>query len=332
MIRLNTGFYLLLFLACNAVFPLQLISRDAPITTAGSKISCTNSMVTIPISVTNFTQVTAISLRLDFDPTYMTYIGDDSLNILLAGFTTNEISVSTNLHKLYLVWSDPSPVTLANGAKLLNLKFTYLSGTSILAFNNTFNEGGDCEYGDEYGDPMNDNPTASFYFNATITAPAANFMANTLTPPKNVTVHFTDQSTGSPVAWSWSFDRSTVEYQDGTDSHSQNPRVQFTDGGLYSVTLLVNYPDCSSSNLKTGYLRAGIAGLWTGITSTGWDTPSNWDNYLGPDGSTDVVIPPSAPNWPVFDGDLTLGTHCHNLTLSGANSSMIVTGSIVIHP
>jgi PKD repeat protein len=116
----------------------------------------------------------------------------------------------------------------------------------------------------------------------------------------------------------------------GTTTSSQHPQVQFTDGGLYQVTLMVTNLYCTDSEVKTGYLRAGIHGLWWGNTSSEWNTLSNWDDYLVSDGNTDVVIPPSASFWPVFNGDLIIGIHCRTLTLSGTTSKITITGSLTI--
>ena len=158
----------------------------------------------------------------------------------------------------------------------------------------------------------------------------ADFTADKLTPRKNDTVLFTDVSTGNPTGWSWSFDRSSVVFLNGTSSHSQNPQVQFTDGGLYTVTLVIDAGCFTNTRVKTGYIRVGIPGLWSGITSSSWNTLSNWDNYLVPGTTTDVTIPHSSPNWPVFDGDLTIGINCSSLTLSGITSRMTITGNLTL--
>jgi PKD repeat protein len=175
------------------------------------------------------------------------------------------------------------------------------------------------------------NPANSNALTMTVDAPlTANFAADKLTPLKNETVLFTDLTTGGATAWNWSFDRPDVVFVNGTSAQSQNPQVQFTDGGLYQVTLLATNFPCSDSEIKSGYLRAGISGLWTGNTSSEWNTLSNWDNYLLPDGNTDIVIPPSSSFWPVFEGDLIFGIHCRNLILSGTSSMLTITGDLVI--
>jgi PKD repeat protein len=175
------------------------------------------------------------------------------------------------------------------------------------------------------------SPATSNTVTMAVYAPlTANFTADKLTPQKYETVTFSDLTTGGATAWNWSFDRPGVVFVNGTTASSQNPQVQFTDGGLYQVTLLATHLPCSDSEIKSGYLRAGISGHWTGNTSSNWNTLSNWDNYLVPDGNTDAVIPPSASFWPVFTGDLILGTHCKNLILSGPDSKITITGNLVV--
>ncbi len=159
---------------------------------------------------------------------------------------------------------------------------------------------------------------------------SANFIADKLTPQKNETVQLTDLTTGGPTSWSWSFDRPTFVFVNGTTAATQNPRVQFTDGGPYAVTLQAGSPGCSNISTKTAYLRAGISGLWTGNTSSDWNTLTNWDNWLSPGGGTDVVIPAAAANWPVYSGNLVIGTTIHNLTLTGTTSRITVTGNLVL--
>jgi PKD repeat protein len=174
------------------------------------------------------------------------------------------------------------------------------------------------------------NPATSNTVTMTVNpVPAANFMAGDLTPLINDTVLFTDLSTGTPTAWNWSFDRPETVFVNGTSAASKNPQVKLTGAGPYTVTLLASTAFCSDSEVKTAYLRAGTSGLWTGNVSTDWTDPLNWQNWLVPGAGTDVVIPPSAANWPVFNGDLTVGTHCKSLILSGPGSKLTVTGNLI---
>ena len=78
--------------------------------------------------------------------------------------------------------------------------------------------------------------------------------ASTTTPVVGQTVTFTDQSTNTPTSWSWSFSPATITYVGGTAASSQNPQVQFTAGGYYSVTLTVANAVGSDSEIKTNYI------------------------------------------------------------------------------
>jgi PKD repeat protein len=63
-------------------------------------------------------------------------------------------------------------------------------------------------------------------------------------------------STNSPTSWSWDFNPATVTYTGGTTSASQNPQVQFTAGGLYTVTLTSANASGSDAETKTDFIHA----------------------------------------------------------------------------
>lgn len=66
---------------------------------------------------------------------------------------------------------------------------------------------------------------------APVTPPiAAAFDVSPSNPTAGDSVTFTDQSTGSPTAWSWSFG-------DGRTSNSRTPTISFATAGTYTVTL-----------------------------------------------------------------------------------------------
>ncbi|MCK7539609.1 MAG: hypothetical protein MZV63_56215 [Marinilabiliales bacterium] len=85
----------------------------------------------------------------------------------------------------------------------------------------------------------------------------------------------------------------------------------------------------TSTETKTWYLHVGCNGCWTGITSTDWYDESNWHNYLVPAMLTDVTIPTTAPSWPVYAADFSLGTLCRSITMVG-DAQMDVTGDFTI--
>ncbi len=85
-------------------------------------------------------------------------------------------------------------------------------------------------------------------------APSSGFYASILSPREGQQVDFFDASFNIPTSWSWSFSPSTVSYVNGTTAASQNPQVQFSDTGSYSVSLSVQNSYGSDTLIKSGYI------------------------------------------------------------------------------
>lgn len=182
----------LFFLVCFFLFAGMVTARDAPITTAGSAEVCQGASFSIPVTVKDFTQIKAMTLRLDFDSALMTYTGFSNVNASLSGIAIGQVQVSPTLMKIVVVWFNVNALTLANGTKLFDLNFTLRSGSPSLSFNNTAGGGSECEYGDENAHAMNDLPTDLFYFNAAVnnlSVPAAGL----ITGPEQVCMGDTAQ-------------------------------------------------------------------------------------------------------------------------------------------
>ncbi len=79
--------------------------------------------------------------------------------------------------------------------------------------------------------------------------PIAAFTADVVSGAAPLTVHFTDQSTGSPASWAWDFD------SDGeVDGTQQNPTHTYTTAGTYGVKLTVSNPGGSDAAEKKSYI------------------------------------------------------------------------------
>jgi PKD repeat protein len=304
--------------------------RAAPVTIAPIYTSAPDLPICIPIKVIGFTNIGTISLTMNYNPSVLTFTGFNSFN----GPAGWDFDVQAATAGTMIVSGYGPGYSLPGTSILFNACFDYHGGTSLLEWYDANVTA--CEYADGTTlTPLYDIPQPAFYINGLVTAPlTAMFSADNVTPTRTTTVHFTDESTGGPTSWEWSFDRAVV-YMNGTTFQSQHPDVKFPAGGPYTVTLTVHNAYLTDSEVKIAYIWAGIPGLWTGGTSDDWYTITNWDDWRVPDNSTDVLIPPeivpgwTVPHWPYYIGDFIIGTQCNTITLGDITSQMTVTGDII---
>ena len=158
------------------LFSINLYSQNAPVTNIGSAIACPGSIITVPVSISGSPTLGAISLRIDYDGSVLSYI-DPPQNInpdLLAVSSVYGVqnTVSGNNKKLILSWLDVTgtgvlPSTSGTGL-LCELRFHYYGGSTQLSFNNSSGMGGDCEYGDSFGNALNDSPASTYYIDGSV--------------------------------------------------------------------------------------------------------------------------------------------------------------------
>ncbi|MFO7652387.1 MAG: S8 family serine peptidase [Candidatus Krumholzibacteriia bacterium] len=79
------------------------------------------------------------------------------------------------------------------------------------------------------------------------TAPTAAFAGAPTSGAYPLVVQFTDQSTGSPTSWSWTFG-------DGGTSTAQNPSYTYSAAGTYTVSLTATNDLGSDTITKSGYI------------------------------------------------------------------------------
>lgn len=75
------------------------------------------------------------------------------------------------------------------------------------------------------------------------------FIADRMVVCAEDTVSFTDQSTGGPTGWQWTFNGGSPE-----NSSSRNPKVVYNSPGTYDVKLVVTSGSGSDSLTKSGYI------------------------------------------------------------------------------
>lgn len=112
-------------------------------------------------------------------------------------------------------------------------------------------------YTNQYSSGGQKTRIASFSFSPL--GPTAAFQASTVLPCINETVDFHDLSGGSPISWEWSFVPNTVIFVEGTTATSQNPKVQFTAFGDYTINLTVTSALGSNTLNEVGYIKVNEA-------------------------------------------------------------------------
>ena len=136
-------------------------------------------------------------------------------------------------------------------------------------------------------------------------SPIAAFSASPTSGNTPLNVTFTDSSTGSPTAWSWSFG-------DGTSSAVKNPVHTYSTAGSYSVTLKVSNSAGNNTTTKSSYIKviannttnatipvvsfwgsrtSGTAPLTVTFTDASTNTPTAWNWNFG-DGNYSTVQKP----------------------------------------
>ena len=92
-------------------------------------------------------------------------------------------------------------------------------------------------------------------------APVANFSGTPTTGTAPLAVTFTDSSTNSPTAWSWSFG-------DASTSTAQNPSHTYGNAGNYTVALTATNAYGNNTNTKNNYITVtGSGGIPTFVAA-----------------------------------------------------------------
>jgi YVTN family beta-propeller protein len=111
-----------------------------------------------------------------------------------------------------------------------------------------------------------------------LNTPVSSFSASPASGNVPLTVSFTDQSTGSPAAWRWTFG-------DGSNSTEKNPVHTYNKSGLYSVALTASNENGSNALTKTGYIAVSnsLVAAFSASPASGSEplTVSFIDNSIG---------------------------------------------------
>jgi hypothetical protein len=148
---------IIIFLLGNAMIAA---SQNAPVTTCATVSDAIGGTVSVPITVTGFTNIGAVSLTLDYDYAVAHFI-QGTPNPAMSNFLSGDYDLGNGFHRISMGWYGSSN-TLADGSTIMTLYFNYIGGNSPL---NWYENGASCEYADPLGNVLNDVPAENFYIN-----------------------------------------------------------------------------------------------------------------------------------------------------------------------
>ena len=128
-------------------------------------------------------------------------------------------------------------------------------------------------------------------------APLADFSVSDTFPCLNEMINLVDESSQTPTSWSWTITPNTFNYVNGSNNSSQNPQIEFTNGGTYSIVLFatnqygndfeskssiveVNVPEATLSSGNTSYAFCEEDIINFQVTETGYSNYEFFENGL----------------------------------------------------
>jgi hypothetical protein len=138
-------------------------AQNAPVTTCATVSASSPGPVNVPVTVTGFTNIGAVSLTLDYDYSVVHFV-QGLPNPALPGFLTGDQNLGNGYHRISMGWFG-SANTLPDGSTIMTLNFDYISGNSTLTW---YDNGSSCEYADPMGNVLIDIPQATYFINGYI--------------------------------------------------------------------------------------------------------------------------------------------------------------------
>ena len=168
-------YFVFLFFSIIIFASSKVYSDNAPITTIANATICPGLTFTTQVTVTGFSNIGSITLRIEYDSTVMSFNPPPAtfFNPALASASISSTPVSGTTKKIMIAWASTTPLSLSDGSMLVTLSFNFINWSTALSFNNDSNGGGDCEYANGSGIPLNDVPTSTYYINGQVNSAGA---------------------------------------------------------------------------------------------------------------------------------------------------------------
>jgi hypothetical protein len=144
-------------------------NRTAPLTFAPVLANPVPGDLPMPITVNGFTNIRAITLHLEYDPSMITYQNSFTKNPAFGtSFIVGDVAGTGGKRMIVIQWYEGSAVTLADGSTICTLNFIYPTTSCNPCPLDWFDNGPYCEYVDGQGDVLIDMPQADFYMNGLV--------------------------------------------------------------------------------------------------------------------------------------------------------------------
>ncbi|MDP4627222.1 MAG: PKD domain-containing protein, partial [Schleiferiaceae bacterium] len=113
----------------------------------------------------------------------------------------------------------------------------------------------------------------------------AGFYVDNAAPCQGSTVLLLDTSLGNPTSWNWTITPTGANFVNSTSSSSQNPQVQFSSPGVYTVRLIASNNLSSDSAIQTSVVSVGQIGLPFAEDFENASNRARW-SVINPDNAT----------------------------------------------
>lgn len=223
---------ILKFIPLLFILALPGLQQAQPIaTTAGTVTSCPGE-IAVPINVTNFNGVGAISLMLNYPNTVLTYVGYQNLN---AALTTGYLIVNSTGSKVIISWASTTPANIGTGT-LMQLRFNAVPGSGGLNWDTSIT--GNCEYSDANG-----NILPATFTNGTVTInqpPLINTQPINMTALVGQNTSFSIGAIATGIIYQWQISTNGGSSYSNLSNNSTYSGVATATLGITSVTLAMN--------------------------------------------------------------------------------------------
>ncbi len=327
---------------------------NAPVTTIPSITGCPGGAALLPVTVTGFNGITAISLRIQYDTAVIKFVSLTSSDTALHELMYNDLPVSGSIRKILVAWSDAIPRSISDGNKLFDLNFIFKSGTAAITFNNDINDGVECEYAGPEGDALIDTPTAFYYINGQVTNNAVG-MPGAINGATSVCAGATGIIYTVPVItnattyfWNYSGNGETITQPGGPNSVTLDFAIGATSGNLTvygssscgagpvsSLAITVNpYPSLTNFPLNKQICN----GTATNITLTSdvsgaqftWNCSPSSGNVTG---YSDNSVPTFAINQTLHNTGYSIETVTYHITpIANGCSGAVTDYTVTVYP